>query len=164
MNMLEDSFWLLIQSDELTTCCLTDALTLACGVWYRLPMARLEAARQLLCSSQQDGRISVLLHPETLIEDTSDQTSISLDIDQLSKRIANQQRLHRQTLDELYPLDQLHIMLSNPMKSDFPVGNWRYPTNQEISVSRDEYVKIRAAIETQHNLPYLPCTTLKVLN
>ena len=153
MNDLPNSFWLLIESDKLNSYRLGDKLTLACNVWHSLPIDQLETVRKLRDSSQQpDSLISVSLHPANLLDNPIDVFARLSMTDQLSEQMSNS------TVS-----NNIRIKLLNPLKSDFQVENWCFPTNQEITVSPEEYEKIQKAIKVQRPPAYLPRTRIEVI-
>ena len=161
MNAPQNSFWLLIQSSESTSYRLGDSLTLACGIWHCLPMAQIRAIQQLWQLSQRENnRISVSLYPNDLLKASS---PVAANSEQpLGKVSTSKSSVTQEFFDQ--ESNTLHIKLLNPLRGDFPVGNWRYPTNKLLRVSREEYAKIQEAIEVQQPPPYLPCTTLEVVD
>lgn len=59
---------------------------------------------------------------------------------------------------------EVWIKLSHPIRTDFPVGIWRFPANKKISVTQTEYEQIKQAIETQKPSLYNMRTTLEVFD
>ncbi|NEP20257.1 MAG: hypothetical protein F6J97_25810 [Leptolyngbya sp. SIO4C1] len=143
MTPTQNSFWLLIQSDHFTTCSLGQTMMLACGIWHCLPKSQAAAARQLCDRFRGDGQTTILLYPEDALEEVTEPPSPAPE----------------ETAETVWH----HIMLSNSKCSSFRVGDWIFPTNKELKVSTDDYVKIRQAIDTQRPAAYSHLTVMRVL-